>query len=72
MQIYEELEREASLREQKQETQLNLILGHTKVMREDLGSTEEARLANRGHLQDIETFEKDIKLRLRSHLLTDQ
>lgn len=41
-------------------------------MKEDLGSTEEARKTNKGHLSDIETFEKDIRLRLRAHLLTDR
>ena len=41
-------------------------------MKADLGPTEEARLANRGHLKDIERFEKEIKVRLRSNLLTDR
>ena len=39
-------------------------------MKEDLGSTDEARQSNCGHLDDIEVFEKEIRVKLRSKLLT--
>ena len=39
-------------------------------MKEDLGSTDEARQSNRGHLVDIEVFEKEVRAKLRSKLLT--
>ena len=38
-------------------------------MREDLGVTEEAKLRNRGHLEDIASFEREVRVRLRSKLL---
>ena len=41
-------------------------------MKDDLGVTEEARASNRGHLKDIEAFEKEVRIRLRSRLLTDR
>ena len=41
-------------------------------MKDDLGATEEARVSNRGHLKDIEAFEKEVRIRLRYRLLTDR
>ena len=38
-------------------------------MRSDLGATEEARLKNRGHLEDIGAFEREVRVKLRSKLL---
>ena len=38
-------------------------------MRADLGATEEARLRNRGHLEDIGAFEREVRIKLRSKLL---
>ena len=72
MRVYEELEREASARQEKQDQQFSLITKHTKQMKEDLSGSEEVMEANRGHLKDIEAFEREVKLRLRSKLLTDR
>ena len=38
MRIYEELEREASLRQEKIKTQYELVCRHTEAMKNDLGS----------------------------------
>jgi len=43
MRVYEQLEEEATQRQQKLKTQLEVIIAHTKMMREDLGGSEEAR-----------------------------
>jgi len=43
MRVYEQLEQEATQRQQKLKIQLELIMEHTKLMREDLGGSEEAR-----------------------------
>jgi len=40
-------------------------------MKNDLGSSEQVRKANEGHLKDIEAFEKEIRLKLRQRLLTE-
>ena len=34
-----------------------------------MGASEEARQSNRGHLEDIRVFEKDVRIKLRSKLL---
>ena len=43
MRVYEQLEQEATQRQQKLKIQLELIMEHTKLMREDLGGSEKAR-----------------------------
>lgn len=39
-------------------------------MRADLGVSDEAKLRNRGHFDDIAVFEKEIKIKLRTKLLS--
>ena len=72
MRVYEQLEKEADERKLKEKHQLELILRHTEQMKSDLGVSEEARTSNRGHLSDIETFETQVKVRLRKRLLTER
>ena len=43
---------------------------YTRQMREDLGYSVEARQNNRGHLEDIQAFENETRVKLRSKLLT--
>lgn len=71
MRVYEELEKEASLRQGKLKAQIALLTKHTEQMKTDLKATEELELVNRGHLKDIIVFENDFKVRLRKKLLTE-
>ena len=71
MRIYEELEKEANQRKEKQEMQLELITSHTSQMKADLGGAAQSETDSNQNaitsrqLAEIEALEKDVKLRLR-------
>lgn len=44
MRIYEELEKEANQRKEKQEMQLELITSHTSQMKADLGGAAQSEI----------------------------
>lgn len=66
MRVYEELEKEANERDEKFNSQIQLITRITAEMKQDLGPNSDSN----PFFKEIEALEKEVKNRLLTKLLT--